>query len=487
MQYAGAGPGDDVGRDIFGAFEGEGFAFPGSLRVAGFMHIGHNALHHICESLPNWEGVKELMVQLCRLFNNPGSILAFSETVLVGDMARHKRHFQESARCPDFIDWRWRSLVHCAEWLLRREAVIRSCWNRQAFQTGYAEENTQKKSTGVRLNLDLVSEACASEFFWRYLDMLTNHVGMLGEDLSLWFSSCPCHRDLAGSQAAVSRKLKAYMKDQLTEKEKRSSVLQCPMSGKCAPEVALGRHIAFLRGRRFQGKQALLTALAGVGVAMAQGSVDTIIADFLQGFDKLIAVIELKLDFTQALPFALCGLAACDQDDAKKHGKEFLNSYDQNPRPELHDRVTVAWLDASHENGLRADLRRWCHSERPLADFPALELEVAALRFVPLVEWDAERPHSIMKRAVMGKASKGVRASLSVRLREIRDAMGDPLARERFVKVFDCHSDIFEIISELGLADHSVITQAIRPRAPPNHHPGSHPPHDSSANFGPHV
>ena len=184
-------------------------------------------------------------------------------------------------------------------------------------------------------------------------------------------------------------------------------------------------------------------------------------SDFSQGFDRFIAIIELKLDYTQALPFALCGLATCGQDAAKKHGKELMESYDQNPRPDLHDRVTVAWLDTSHEHGLRADLQRWCGSERSLAEFPSLELEVAALCFVPLVEWDAERPHSIMKRAIMGRASKGVRASLAVRLSEIRDALSDPVARDRFTKVFDAHSDIFEIISEMGLAGHSVVTQAI--------------------------
>ena len=158
----------------------------------------------------------------------------------------------------------------CAGWLLKREVVIRASWNQQAFQTGVAEEKAAKKSTGVRLNLDQVSEACASEFFWRYLDMIANHVGDLGEELTSWFSRCPCHCGLGGSQAAVSRKLKAYMKDHLAEKEKRSGVLQCPMAGKRAPEVALGRHVAFLRARRFHAKQALLTTLDGVGVALVQ-------------------------------------------------------------------------------------------------------------------------------------------------------------------------------------------------------------------------
>ena len=60
----------------------------------------------------------------------------------------------------------------------------------------------------------------------------------------------------------------------------------------------------------------------------------------------------------------------------------------------------------------------------------------------------------------MGKASKGARASLGMRLPEIRDALRDPVARSRFTQVFDSYSDIFDIISQLGLGDHPVVVQA---------------------------
>lgn len=201
--------------------------------------------------------------------------------------------------------------------------------------------------------------------------------------------------------------------------------------------------------------------LAGVGTALLQQDIDLIVSDFLHGFNKFMALVELKLDFTQALPFAICGLATSNPDVAKQHGKALVDLYDRQPSPDLHDRVTVAWLDPKHDNGLRHDLLRWCNSEQRLDNFPTLELEVASLRFVPLVEWDAERPHSILKRAVMGKASKGIRASLAVRMKEIRQALKDPTARARFVDVFNNHSDIFDVIAELGLSDHEVLTQEL--------------------------
>ena len=127
----------------------------------------------------------------------------------------------------------------------------------------------------------------------------------------------------------------------------------------------------------------------------------------------------------------------------------------------VHDRVSVAWLGSA---GVRADLELWSSTEQRLCEFPGLEAEVAALRFVPLCEWEAERPHSVLKRAVMGKASKGVRASLAMRAPEIRDALVDKATHQFFQKVFDMHTDILDVLVELGVEERPTICCALESR-----------------------
>ena len=444
------------------------YAFPGSLRVAGFLHIGHGALESVCSELDSWPRIREQMTQVCRMFGNIGSILAFSQTLLVGDCARYRKLFEQEARCPEFLDWRWRSLVRCAWWLLKRETPIRKVWNRKAFEDGITDEKRSKSVEGVRMNLAVITQAIQSEYWWRYLDMLGNNIGALGEELASWMSRCPCHRGLGTSQSEVSRRMKSFMKEYLTDTERREASLPCPLAGKLAPEVALGHHLEFISGKRFSMKLDLLNSLAAGSTSLGQEDVDLIIADFLRAFDRFIVTVQLKLDFTQALPFSLCGLATADEDAAKQHAKKLMAQFDSiagAASHRAHDRVSVAWLGAGRA---RSDLEAWSSTEAKLCDFPALELEVAALRFVPLCEWDAERPHSVLKRAVMGKASKGVRASLAMRDREIRCVLRDKVAYTFFQQVFDMHSDIYKLLVELGVTEHPTVLDAIRSRQAEN-------------------
>ena len=92
-----------------------------------------------------------------------------------------------------------------------------------------------------------------------------------------------------------------------------------------------------------------------------------------------------------------------------------------------------------------------------MSALPELERSIAQFRFIPMVEWHAERPHSIMKRAMMGKRGYGKSASLALRIPEIRAAYRDPEQRKVLIDGMKLHNQPFDILAELGLDSHPTI------------------------------
>ena len=138
-------------------------------------------------------------------------------------------------------------MVHCCSWLLKRESIIREVWNAAQFEAGARdqqvamEDGERQHDQAVRLNVNAISDVIASEFFWRFLGVLIRGLGDLGEDLAKWFSKCPCHeRFEVSSQAGATKCMRVYMRGFREKEEKREMV--CPLAGKRAPEVALGKH-----------------------------------------------------------------------------------------------------------------------------------------------------------------------------------------------------------------------------------------------------
>ena len=81
--------------------------FPASMKVAGFLHIGHNALARVCKSLPSWESTRNSSQQFSALFSRSGSCTVFSRHLLVGEFEQERPRFEKDRACPEFIEWRW--------------------------------------------------------------------------------------------------------------------------------------------------------------------------------------------------------------------------------------------------------------------------------------------------------------------------------------------------------------------------------------------
>ena len=196
-------------------------------------------------------------------------------------------------------------MVHCCSWLLKRESIIREVWNAAQFEAGARdqhvamEDGERQHDHAVRLNVNAISDVIASDFFWRFLGVMIRGLGDLGEDLAKWFSACPCHeRFEVSSQASTTKCMRVYMRGIREKEEKREMV--CPMAGKRAPEVALGKHLEYMQCQ-YQHKRTVLEdeLQSGVG-GMAPADIAAMLSEYDAAFDQYLLLLQLKTDYTQA-------------------------------------------------------------------------------------------------------------------------------------------------------------------------------------------
>eukprot|EP00971_Amphidinium_carterae_P349792 6491228-Amphidinium_carterae.1 len=462
--------------------------FPRSMRVPGLMHIGHNALSGACSGLRGWASIETSMKHLGRLFGHKGPKERFVNTLLTGEHASYGQAFARGPKCPTFTAWRWRSISHVGRWLLKRRvlfcticpentqitqphnkdsylrflnfnepkalsdkfhpffrsssAIIQRVWSKERFLSEARDGQTPnaadiKDDNGVRLDLDVVDTAINGTFFWLYLEMLVGSLATVVDKISDWFSSCPCHADSGKTQDDITKKLRKAWSFRFGT----SNSVVCPMAGKRAPELALGACTSLLQQCGLDVKHLLMESASTISADER----DMVMQDFETGLQSLVATLVLKLDFTSALPFSLCGLAALDVRQAKAHAMKLMAQFDKYTHHETQDRLSRMFLDSTLAGSNRGDLEAWARcpddTSGSLHKWPRLLQAILPLRFIPLVEWHAERPHSIVKRATAGKPSMGKRASLALRLPAIRCLLEPGPKRDRLIRlVEDCRT-----------------------------------------------
>ena len=97
-----------------------------------------------------------------------------------GGFNRYTMHFQQTF--PLFTEQRWRSFVDTIDWLLPLHSFLVETWNPHLFG--------QFKSKLGDLNVDSVTAAIRSQFFWAYVhgaggDPCSPPIGCLGGGLPL--------------------------------------------------------------------------------------------------------------------------------------------------------------------------------------------------------------------------------------------------------------------------------------------------------------
>ena len=105
------------------------------------------------------------------------------------------------------FEGRWGSVIGAIAAIIPLESVLRRTWNEQAYG---AHGGHRQQANGHDINLQLISEAIASDMFWAYLRMLDALQECL-DRLQAWSESCFCHwpRNGTGLQGAHRHFVKA--------------------------------------------------------------------------------------------------------------------------------------------------------------------------------------------------------------------------------------------------------------------------------------
>ncbi|CAE7488403.1 unnamed protein product, partial [Symbiodinium sp. KB8] len=128
---------------------------------------------------------------------------------------------------------------------------------------------------------------------------------------------------------------------------------------------------------------------------------------------QMLLLLRLKTAYLQKLPWLLAGLAHTNEAIAKEVGSKIIEQWQQDPRPEAHHRITVDCLTCPmFMNALTSWVEGACFSDLP----SAFQEQVAAWRFVPVVETTIEEKHARVSLAKKRHHLGPVRVSLANRL-----------------------------------------------------------------------
>jgi len=207
-----------------------------------------------------------------------------------------------------------------------------------------------------------------SSLFHVYIAMITI-VEQVPTQLAEAAEECPCHSKLLKAFSMHKRR-------NILTKHFKSERHICPMAGKLMPELVTGMLQDALEAVWLTGLQDLLN-LPGSPV-LAPVDWEIVLGDFEKGTCAVSVILRLKTDYIRKLPWLLHGLACTDMPRARQVAAQALETWEQDPRPEAHHRVTVLFMC---NPGLVSDLRRFsdgCSLEECSVDF---QLEVAKRRF----------------------------------------------------------------------------------------------------------
>ena len=139
-----------------------------------------------------------------------------------------------------------------------------------------------------------------------------------------------------------------------------------------------------------------------------------VFGDWRMGATKVMTLLTLKTECWKQLPWLLIGLAATNEEDARKVANAILDKWAVDPRREVHHRITWQLLQPGSQfvNQLQdfADGRPRDQLSRRFLT------EVAKYRFIPIVETTIEEKHARVSQGWRQHYISPVRVSLCNRM-----------------------------------------------------------------------
>ena len=241
------------------------FLFPTSLQVAGMLHVFHNALGDVFKVMKQFPWFKAAVKSVAKVFHRISHRDTFVERCLKNTIYEDSKKFEKL--CPEFIAWRWGSLVDVCRYLYEREPEIRACWkdrqmkiNREHKRT-VGEDQDNASDDEYKIDMKHVGVTIRDLNFWSYMNMILV-MNYIPQRLFSWFQRCPCHERMYQQMQAENRGMtmkeitKKALGDLLSAGEAVFGIV-CPCCGMWLPELVMGDHLVLME-RLCSGRRQLL-------------------------------------------------------------------------------------------------------------------------------------------------------------------------------------------------------------------------------------
>ena len=219
-------------------------------------------------------------------------------------------------------------------------------WNEERFrrnvdQDGMTRPEQHKKelkeqahSGMVSFNSSEITRILKSPFFHLYCHMVVG-LDSIPDQLAQELELCECHKEL-------NVFLSQHKRQALMSKHFGHGVITCPFSGWSMPEVVTGKVDDLFESILVNTEQQLLeTELISNVDRPSEADWSEMLSDFRIGKESQLAILTIKMGPIRTLPRKFYGLAALDEEKARRCGEQIKEQWSLDPRPEVHDRHTV--------------------------------------------------------------------------------------------------------------------------------------------------
>ena len=416
---------------------------PNALTLPATLHILNNILEEVSTHLKYWQPFFEKLQYLERLMKEGRKERFVRYCILQSVVHDQAQAFRETNFGNLYLERFGAVHYFCSRvkpWL----PVIRVAWDERKYVAGNGSDALT--GSGAEFKPATMTAILQDNSFFAYLSMVLIWQSML-EGLAGWTESCPCHGNMLG--AAGSEAARQKILDQAYERKHSS----CPMKGKRFPELVAGELQSVFQTLAQASLQSLVLECQ---VWVVPERWCEIMADFEKAKNHMEAALSVKFDWLQRLPWRLGALAHWDPCVARRHGRQIVQEFDQQPDDvqRLHHPRTLLFLSSS--SPVRPMLNRFLDGE-PFAAVPELELHVAVFRFCNVVERFIEASHSLVSRSHVTNASGPV-VSLTRRLWQLQQELRHTPAKLAVLAVhFEAARHAADLPWLLGLGNHPIF------------------------------
>ena len=140
--------------------------------------------------------VKQLRV-IVKFFRNRNNLNRFIETcVRDSDCEATEGQLKDMASSlPALAEWRWLIYAKVIAALLKKEDIIRECWDPERFKGDNYNDNAQapnRSDEDLHVDLDDFSAIVDSQMFWSYAAMIVHLLSVFRKAM-IWSEACSCH------------------------------------------------------------------------------------------------------------------------------------------------------------------------------------------------------------------------------------------------------------------------------------------------------